>query len=157
MGRAPTGGEFSQPGCDSKIRRHWGQCLATALVLFVAATAIPSIASAAPSKKGCNNRNLNQIDKLLNCVDADDVLGHLEVLQDIADANGGTRASGTPGYDASADYVAELLVGAGYTVERQEFSFSLYTENSSALNVDSTEIATQTMEYSGSGALRPVT
>ena len=27
-------------------------------------------------------------------------------FQAIADANGGTRAAGTPGYDASVDYVA---------------------------------------------------
>ena len=64
---------------------------------------------------------------------------HLEALQDIADANGGTRASGTPGYDQSADYVADLLEDAGFTVERQEFDFSLFTENSSSLTVDSVQ------------------
>ena len=61
---------------------------------------LPTVASAAPSSSGCQNRNLNQIDKLLECVDAEDVFVHLQALQDIADANGGTRASGTPGYDA---------------------------------------------------------
>nr|WP_275261724.1 M28 family peptidase [Jiangella aurantiaca] len=39
---------------------------------------------------------------------------HLEVLQDIADANGGTRASGTPGYDESLEYVKAQLDAAGY-------------------------------------------
>ena len=112
---------------------------------------IPNAASAAPSQNGCTNRTLNTIDKLLNCVNADDVIEHLEALQAIADANGGTRASGTPGYDASADYVAGLLEDAGYIVERQVFDFSLYTENSSSLTVDSVAIATQTMSYSGSG------
>ena len=34
---------------------------------------------------------------------------HLAALQDTADANGGTRASGTPGYTASVDYVAGKL------------------------------------------------
>ena len=89
----------------------------------------------------------------MQCVDADDVFEHLNALQDIADANGGTRASGTPGYDASADYVANLLEDAGFTVERQVFSFSLYTENSSSLTVDGDAIATQTMSYSGSGTI----
>ena len=32
---------------------------------------------------------------------------HLQALQDIAAANGGNRAAGTPGYDRSAEYVAE--------------------------------------------------
>jgi hypothetical protein len=41
---------------------------------------------------------------------------HLEALQEIASTNGGTRASGTPGYDRSADYVAEKLKSAGYVV-----------------------------------------
>ena len=36
-------------------------------------------------------------------------------LQRIADENGGTRASGTPGYDASVEYVAEQLRRAGYS------------------------------------------
>ncbi len=36
---------------------------------------------------------------------------HLEVLQRIADNNGGNRASPGPGYDASVDYVAAILRG----------------------------------------------
>ncbi len=119
-----------------------------AIVLLVGF--LPTVASAAPSSSGCVNRNLNQIDKLLECVDAEDVFVHLDAFQDIADANGGTRASGTPGYDASADYVAELLGEAGFIVERQEFSFSVYTENSSSLDIDGTPIPTQSMQYSGS-------
>jgi Zn-dependent M28 family amino/carboxypeptidase len=99
------------------------------------------------------NHNLNTIDKLLECVDSGDVFEHLEALQDIADANGGTRESGTPGYDASADYVAGLLEDAGFTVERQVFDFSLYSENSSSLSVDAVAIATQTMSFSGSGVI----
>ncbi len=114
---------------------------------------LPTVASAAPSSSGCQNRNLNQIDKFLECVDADDALVHLQALQDIADANGGTRASGTPGYDASADYVADLLEDAGFIVERQVFDFSLFTENSSSLTVDAVPIETQTMSYSGSGVV----
>jgi hypothetical protein len=36
-------------------------------------------------------------------------LKHLEAFQAIADANGNTRASGTPGYDLSKDYVVAQL------------------------------------------------
>src|SRR5437660_9785928 len=41
---------------------------------------------------------------------------HLRALQEIASANGGNRAAGTPGYDRSAAYVSEQLAQAGYLV-----------------------------------------
>jgi Zn-dependent M28 family amino/carboxypeptidase len=44
---------------------------------------------------------------------------HQLQLQAIADANDGTRASGTPGFDRSADYVANALEDAGYIVPNQ--------------------------------------
>ncbi|MGH8573497.1 MAG: M28 family peptidase, partial [Gammaproteobacteria bacterium] len=46
---------------------------------------------------------------------------HLEVLQRIADQNGGNRASPGPGYDASVDYVAGILRNAGYEVSTPTF------------------------------------
>ncbi|XAS65678.1 M20/M25/M40 family metallo-hydrolase [Micrococcaceae bacterium Sec5.8] len=48
---------------------------------------------------------------------------HLEALQRIADDNGGNRASGTSGYEASGRYVEEQLRAAGFTPVRQTFSF----------------------------------
>ncbi len=53
---------------------------------------------------------------------------HLEAFQDIASANGGTRASGTPGYDRSADYVAEKLKAAGYVVRFEDFEFPYFED-----------------------------
>ena len=47
---------------------------------------------------------------------------HLEELQRIADANGGNRATGTTGFEASVEYAAEQLANAGYEVERQAFT-----------------------------------
>ena len=46
---------------------------------------------------------------------------HLDKLQEIADANKRTRADGTPGYDASLDYVAATLRDKGFDVETPEF------------------------------------
>ena len=43
---------------------------------------------------------------------------HLNALQAIGTANGGTRASGTPGFDKSKDYVVQRLTAAGYDVTR---------------------------------------
>lgn len=48
---------------------------------------------------------------------------HLDALQGIADQNNGTRASGTPGYAASLDYVEAQLKQAGLTTQRQEFTY----------------------------------
>ena len=53
---------------------------------------------------------------------------HLRALQDIASANGGNRAAGTPGYDRSAEYVAERLKAAGYLVRFEEFEFPFFEE-----------------------------
>jgi hypothetical protein len=57
--------------------------------------------------------------ELRRAVEPDGVLAHLRRLQAIADRNGGTRASGTPGYDAAARYVADRLRAAGLEVRLQ--------------------------------------
>ena len=61
-------------------------------------------------------------------VDVAAIKRHLEQLQKIADANGGTRASGTPGHEASVTYVAGLLRSAGYQVTLQEFEFPFFRD-----------------------------
>jgi Zn-dependent M28 family amino/carboxypeptidase len=85
------------------------------------------------------------------------VLAHENAFQAIADANGGTRAAGTPGYDASGEYVEDQLLAAGYTVTRQPFTYEQFILNSSAMEqsaptptvyVENTDFAA--MEYSGS-------
>ncbi len=65
--------------------------------------------------------------ELQACVTLDAVRAHQAVFQAIADENGGTRASGTPGYDDSAFYVSQLLQTAGYKVTLQEFEFVSFT------------------------------
>src|SRR5690606_23656171 len=105
--------------------------------------------------RACERRANNTYDKLLECVDAEGVFEHLEAFQQIADDNGGTRASGTPGYDASADYVASKLEQAGYQVTRQRFEFPYFEELADpVLEVVSPTPAlleTGTFEFSGSG------
>jgi hypothetical protein len=59
--------------------------------------------------------------ELVECVQQKDLMGHLQALQDIANANPGpdgmaSRNSGEPGYKASADYVANVMRAAGYDV-----------------------------------------
>jgi len=64
----------------------------------------------------------------LNRSEGDGAFRHLRALQDIAEANGGNRASGNPGYDRSADYVAAKLKEAGYSVRFEEFEFPFFEE-----------------------------
>ena len=94
------------------------------------------------------------------------VMTHETALQAIADANGGTRASGTPGYDASADYVQGVLEDAGYTVHQQEFDYEFFLLNSDPVldpvspDLPAYEYGTDidVMEYSGAGDVTaPVT
>ncbi len=91
---------------------------------------------------------------------------HQAALQGIADLNGGTRVSGTAGFDASADYVAGRLEAAGYDVQRDVFPFDYFEETAEPeLSIDGTSYSSPeefaTMTYSGSGtadgALQPVT
>lgn len=49
---------------------------------------------------------------------------HLEALQRIADENGGNRASPSPGYEASVDYVVGVLRDAGYEVSTPTYPAS---------------------------------
>jgi Zn-dependent M28 family amino/carboxypeptidase len=132
--------------------------LASALICGTVVLAAPAV-DAGP--KSCENRNNNNLDKLLECVTVDNVRAHQQAFQDIADANDGTRASGTSGYDASAAYVADQMEAAGYDVTVQPFQFPFFEELSAAELEQVAPIPTSypyfdvagfaTMNYSGPG------
>lgn len=86
--------------------RAWAT-LASAALTVAAAGATSTTATAGPAS--CANRSNNSITKLLECVTVDGVREHQAAFQAIADANNGTRVSGSAGYDASVDYVADDL------------------------------------------------
>jgi Zn-dependent M28 family amino/carboxypeptidase len=69
----------------------------------------------------------------------------------VADANGGTRASGTPGYTASVDYVASTLRAAGWQVTLDPFDFTFVAEPT--LSVGGVDVETGLFTGSGSGSL----
>ena len=90
--------------------------------------------------------------KLRDAVTINGMLAHERALQRIANLNGGTRASGTPGYEASAAYVAERLQQAGYDVVEQEFTFPFFRDLADpTLTINGEEYETDTYTYSGSG------
>jgi Zn-dependent M28 family amino/carboxypeptidase len=64
---------------------------------------------------------------LHNKVTPDAMMAHLSKLQDIANANNGTRAVGTPGYEAGVDYVVNTLRNTGFDVQTPEFSAGLFS------------------------------
>jgi Zn-dependent M28 family amino/carboxypeptidase len=71
----------------------------------------------------CDFRTSDNFKKLLLCVTVDGVREHQAAFQAIADANGGIRAAGTPGYDASVQYVVDRMTAAGYNVTLNAFPF----------------------------------
>jgi Zn-dependent M28 family amino/carboxypeptidase len=98
---------------------------------------------------------------LRDAVTTDGILEHLEAFQTIADANGGTRASGTAGYDASVEYVVSQLDPNYFDVEVQEFKFDVFRELAPAeleqiaptptvYDNEGDDAVVLTMDYSGS-------
>ncbi len=93
--------------------------------------------------------------KLRKAVTVSGILQHERALQRIANQNGGIRASGTPGFDASADYVVKKLRKAGYKVKKQEFTFPFFLDveppTLSEVTPTARDFDTATFQYSGSG------
>ena len=89
----------------------------------VVVSAIMFAGGATAGPEACKSRVNNTHAKLLECVTLDGVREHQAKLQAIADANGGTRAAGTPGYDDSVQYVVDRMTAAGYNVTLDEFPF----------------------------------
>ncbi len=85
------------------------------------------------------------------------IMSHERVLQRIANNHDGTRASGTPGYAASADYVKKTLKKAGYKVTEQAFDFPFYQELTPAtlsqVSPTPTPYEVATFQDSGSGSV----
>ncbi|MGH7483111.1 MAG: M20/M25/M40 family metallo-hydrolase, partial [Longimicrobiales bacterium] len=128
-------------------------------------TAVLGVASSVPvaADPPLNQKALARLSSIAN------IRFHQQQLQNIADANGDTRASGTPGFDQSADYVARVLRRAGLKVTRQEFEFPFFQELSPAefeqlapnavtyVLGSTADNGFFTLEYSGSSAPAGVT
>lgn len=133
-----------------------------ALVLALAACSAPDAAFEAPlelaagAPAACATRPNNTHAKLLECVTLEGVRAHQAALQAIADANGGHRASGTAGFDASVAYVVDVLEAAGYRVSVQPFEFQSFINLAPAVLEQVSPppagpIPTTVFRYSGSG------
>jgi Zn-dependent M28 family amino/carboxypeptidase len=82
-----------------------------------------------------------------NKVTTDAMMTHLSKLQDIADANNGTRAVGTPGYQASVDYVVNTLRNSGFDVQMPEFSARVSHADEPAVTVGGRTVEAGAMDF----------
>ena len=108
-------------------RRTLGRFGILVAAAVVAAAAVPAaVVAAPPTSTICDARVNDNVKKLLECMNLQGVREHQAAFQAIADANGGTRVSGSPGYDASAAYAAQVFADAGYVVTVQDFQFQTF-------------------------------
>lgn len=125
-------------------------------IVAVFATAFAFAPSAFAGEEACDTRVNNTHAKLLECVTLEGVRAHQAAFQAIADANNGIRTSGTPGYDASVDYVVEQMTSYGYNVTVQPFQFQTFISLSPSILEQVSPppagpIANNIFSYSGSG------
>ncbi len=81
-------------------------------------------------------------------VTVDAMMAHLTKLQDIANANGNTRAVGTPGYDASVDYVVGKLRDKGFEVQTVQFDARVFHSDPGSVTVADKKFDARALEYS---------
>jgi len=90
------------------------------ILITLAATACGSAAGGAPPIAPDGPL----VQQLTGDVSDAGALKHLQALQNIADEHGGNRAAGTPGYDASVDYVVGVLRDIGFKASTPTFHAS---------------------------------
>ncbi|MGN9841518.1 M28 family metallopeptidase [Nonomuraea sp. H19] len=97
------------------------------IIVLITALSLP-LAMAVPAHAGGLADLFAKL--LVKQVKGTNVNKHLQALQAIGTVNGGNRAAGTAGYDASRDYVANKLRKAGYKVTLNPINFvEGWTEN----------------------------
>ncbi len=99
--------------------RH-GLRLAIALIIFLPLAAC-SATNPEPPSTDAPVKDGRLAQELKGDVSESGAFTHLQALQRIADENGGNRASPSPGFAASVDYVIGALRGAGYEVETPSY------------------------------------
>lgn len=140
-------------GVRRTTRTRFAGATIVGVALLGSVITVPAVAEPAPIGDLESTRGFRK------AVTLEGIREHQAAFQAIADANGGTRVSGSEGYNESADYVAGLMEDAGYLVTRQVFEFPFFQELSPSemqqvspndvTYVNGTDFLT--MDYSGSG------
>ncbi|WP_033436858.1 M28 family metallopeptidase [Saccharothrix sp. NRRL B-16314] len=124
----------------TRIRR--AAILAASASLALVAVPVGNVASAA----GLDGPKLAK--NLTKNVTLEGVNRHLIAFQRIADRNDGNRAAGTTGYDASVEYVAGKLRGAGFDVSTPEFTYPVQITDAATATVGATTYENIPLEFS---------
>jgi Zn-dependent M28 family amino/carboxypeptidase len=90
-------------------------------------------------------------------ISTDAMMNHLRKLQDIADANDGNRAAGTPGYEASVDYIAGALRDKGFEVQTPEFELRVFESEPGTVSLGGKDFAANALQYTAGTAPGGVT
>ncbi|QZY29142.1 M28 family peptidase [Nocardioides coralli] len=134
-------------------RRRWARAgvAAAASLSLLALTTPPT--SADDDRDDRDDRSFELAEDLREDVRGKRIMKHLAAFDEIGRTNGNSRASGTPGYKASVDYVVKELRKSGYQPTVQAFDFPFFEELEPARLVTSggQELPTGTFTYSGSG------
>ncbi|HEY2449426.1 MAG TPA: M28 family peptidase, partial [Mycobacterium sp.] len=81
-------------------------------------------------------------------VTVDAMMAHLTKLSDIAKANNNTRAVGTPGYDASVDYVVRKLRDKGFEVQTVQFDARVFHAETGSVTIGDSTVEAKALEFS---------
>jgi Zn-dependent M28 family amino/carboxypeptidase len=134
------------------MHKHPARFLAIALTLGLVGCLWEDSEAPVPS---CEARVNDTPQKLLECVTPQGVRAHLLELARIAAANGGSRVTGTPGFNAALDYARTVFAEAGYAVSVQPFdvpTFVLLSPPVLEQRAPGSEvISSVVLTYSGSG------
>jgi Zn-dependent M28 family amino/carboxypeptidase len=118
------------------------------VVLALAVFAAGCSHRSATSQQQANPAAADFATALRNRVTTDAMMAHLSKLQDIANANNGTRAVGTPGYEASIDYVVNTLRSKGFDVQTPEFSARVFHAEKASVSLGGKNFDARALEYS---------
>lgn len=134
------------------VRQSRGVCAVFAALSIVAALGAcagkpAKEATSPPSSPAASAAAAEYGAALRGRIKGDAMMAHLQKLQEIADANGGTRALGSPGYDASVDYVAKTLRDKGFDVQTPGFEVRLPFAEDPQLTVGGAAIEAKPLEF----------
>jgi Zn-dependent M28 family amino/carboxypeptidase len=122
---------------------------------FLAALAAATVL-AVPAATASAEPNANNSQKLRDAVTVAGIREHMAAFQAIADANGGNRLAGSPGHEASAQYVTQRLQAAGYEVSSQPFTYTFTgTRTPSVLSVVGGPSYANGFQFTTPGSLAP--
>jgi Zn-dependent M28 family amino/carboxypeptidase len=86
-------------------------------------------------------------EKFGQSIGTDAMMAHLTQLQEIADQHDGNRAMGTPGYQASVDYVVKLLQDKGFDAQTSNFEVRLPFAEKPDVTVAGAEVPAVALSY----------